>query len=104
MKISDYIPKGQKNAITLTELKERTGKPAREIARLIRYERISGSVILTSSTGGYWLLDSAEKDAAEQLRRFISYMDSKNTFSAVKSAKIALKELESSAQMHIGGV
>ncbi len=104
MKISDYIPAGKKNAVTLEHLKAVTGRTSREIARLIREERISGKIILTSSAGSYWLLDTSESDAAEQLQRFIAYMDSKNTFSAVKSAKSALKELESSAQLQIDGV
>ncbi len=104
MKISDYIPAGKKNAVTIKHLKAVTGRTSREIARLIREERISGQIILTSSAGGYWLLDKTESDAIEQLQRFIAYMDSKNTFSAVKSAKSALKELENSAQVQIDGV
>lgn len=104
MRISDYIPTGKRNAVTIDKLKAETGRTSREIARLIREERISGKIILTSSAGGYWLLDKTENDATEQLKRFIAYMDSKNTFSAVKSAKIALKELENSAQVQIDGV
>lgn len=103
MRISDYIPTGKNNAVTLQHLKAVTGKTSREIARLIREERISGKVILTSSAGGYWLLDSADNDAPEQLRRFIAYMDSKNTFSAVKSAKEALKAIENKPQQRIEG-
>lgn len=103
MRISDYIPTGKRNAVTIDKLKAQTGKTAREIARLIREERISGTVILTSSTGKYWQLDSAENDAAEQLRRFIAYMDSKNTYSAVKSAKKALKAIENTPQQRIEG-
>lgn len=103
MRISDYIPTGKNNAVTLQHLKAVTGKTSREIARLIREERISGKVILTSSAGGYWLLDSGDNDAPEQLRRFIAYMDSKNTFSAVKSAKEALKAIENKPQQRIEG-
>lgn len=103
MRISDYIPTGKRNAVTIDRLKAETGKTAREIARLIREERISGRVILTSSAGGYWLLDKDEEDAAEQLRRFISYMDSKNTYSAVKSAKTALKAIKDKPQQRIEG-
>lgn len=103
MRISDYIPTGKRNAVTLSGLKALTGKTSREIARLIREERISGKVILTSSAGRYWLFDKDEEDAAEQLRRFISYMDSKNTFSAVKSAKAALKAIENIPQERIEG-
>lgn len=104
MRISDYIPTGKKNATTIKKLKAETGKTAREIAKLIKAERISGKIILTTSTGGYWQLDKTESDAKEQLKRFIAYMESKNTHPTVKSAKEALKELESSAQTHIDGV
>ena len=104
MRISDYIPTGKRNAVTLDKLKADTGKTAREIAKLIREERISGTVILTSSKGGYWLLDKNEDDAAEQLSRFISFMDSKNTFLTVKFAKEALKAIENTPQIHIDGV
>lgn len=104
MKITDYIPTGKRNAITITELKKITGRTARGIAKLIRDERISGTVILTSSNGGYWLPDYSDSDISEQLTGFIRYMDSKNTYSAVKSAKTALKKIENSGQMQIGSV
>lgn len=104
MRISDYIPTGKRNATTIKKLKAQTGKTAREIAKLIREERISGKIILTSSAGGYWQLDTTEDDSAEQLRRFIAYMESKNTYPTVKSAKEALKEIEQNAQIHIDGV
>lgn len=104
MRISDYIPTGKKNATTIKRLNAQTGKSARIIAELIREERISGKRILSSSTGEYWQLDVTEPDAKEQLKRFIAYMESKNTHPTVKSAKEALKELESSAQTHIDGV
>lgn len=103
MRISDYIPKGKNNAVTLQHLRAVTGKAPREIARCIKKEREEGQVILTSSRGGYWLLDSADNDAPEQLRRFIAYMDGKNTFSAVKSAKEALRAIENEPQQRIEG-
>ena len=104
MRISDYIPTGKRNATTIKKLKAETGRTAREIAKLIREERISGKRILSSPAGEYWQLDITEPDAKDQLKRFIAYMESKNTFPTVKSAKDALKELEGSAQTHINGV
>lgn len=104
MNITDYIPTGKRNAVNLEYLKTATGKTAREIARLIREARFDGAVILTGSKGGYWQLDEADSDAIEQLEAFTRYMDSKNTYSAVKSAKDALRRLSRADQMQIPGV
>ncbi len=104
MNITDYIPTGKQNAVDLEHLKAATGKTAREIARLIRDARFGGAVILTGAKGGYWQLDEAEADAVEQLEAFTRYMDSKNTFSAVQSAKDALRRLRSADQIQMPGV
>lgn len=101
MDITRYIPTGKKNAISTKDLMKATKRTQREIGRLVRNARCNGSVILSDSKGGYWLPDYSEADIDKQLTAFIRYMDSKNTYSAVSSAKAALKRVNSAAQVQI---
>ncbi len=101
MDITRYIPTGKKNAISTKDLVKATKKTQREVCRLVRNARCYGAVILTDSKGGYWLPDYSEADIEKQLTAFIRYMDSKNTYSAVSSAKAALKRVNSAAQVQI---
>lgn len=104
MDITRYIPTGKKNAISTKDLMKATKRTQREIGRLVRNARCNGDVILSDSKGGYWLPDYSEADIDKQLTAFIRYMDSKNTYSAVSSAKAALKRVNSAAQVRINEV
>ena len=101
MDITRYIPTGKKNAISTKDLVKATKKTQREVCRLVRNARCYGAVILTDSKGCYLLPDYSEADIEKQLTAFIRYMDSKNTYSAVSSAKAALKRVNSAAQVQI---
>lgn len=63
MKITEFIPTGQKNAITQDELSIRCGMSKREVRRQIYNARVNGSVIcsICSSNGvsGYYIPGSA---------------------------------------------
>lgn len=102
--ITDFIPTGKANAVDIRQLEKMTEKTPREIGQMIRAARCAGAVILTKSHGGYWLPDYSDTDIQEQLQAFIRFMDSKNTFSATKTAKAALKKLQNAEQIQIGGV
>lgn len=56
-KISDFLSKGEQNAIPLRHLRELLHLPARTVRLMIRQERLHGAPILESSsaTGGYFL-------------------------------------------------
>ncbi len=72
-KISDFLSKGEQNAIPLRHLRELVHLPARTVRLMIRAERMSGTPILESSsaTGGYFLPNSNHERArcVQRLRR-----------------------------------
>jgi len=59
-KISDFLSKGEQNAIPLRHLRELLHLPARTVRLMIRQERLHGAPILESSSaaGGYYLPSS----------------------------------------------
>lgn len=70
MKISDFIPTGEKNAISNRELAYRAGINERGVRKLVHEARIEGEPIC-SSDSGYWLAENiAEVDLS--LRRIYS--------------------------------
>lgn len=101
MNITTFIPTGKENAISTKDLMKAAKRTKREIGRLVRNARCNGDVILSDSKGGYWLPDYGEADIANQLAAFIRYMESKNTYSAVMSAKAALKRVNNADQIQL---
>lgn len=70
MKISDFIPTGEANAISNRELAYRAGINERGVRKLVHEARIEGEPIC-SSDSGYWLAENiAEVDLS--LRRIYS--------------------------------
>ena len=70
MKISDYIPTGEANAISNRELAYRAGINERGVRKLVHEARIEGEPIC-SSDSGYWIAENiAEVDLS--LRRIYS--------------------------------
>ena len=90
LQISDYLSKGQKNAIPCAELERLTGLSAREIRKRVRAERIAGTVILSSQDEkpGYYL-----PDTTEEIERFCRSMEKRgrSAFMARKAAAAMLK-------------
>lgn len=61
--ITDYIPRGHKNAISRVQLAMRTGLTDRKCRRLIEEARLDGEIILCASDGkGYFIYDGPDDD------------------------------------------
>jgi len=88
--ISEYLCKGQENAITLANLARITGLSEREIRKRISDARANGEVILSTTeiTGGYYL-----PSTKEEVQRFVNAMTKRgrSAFRARKSAAELLK-------------
>ena len=94
--IADLLPHGAENAIRTKALVRLTGcSSARQLQGRISAERAQGVVILSSSTGGYFLPDFGVKGKWE-IKEYIATMEprSQNTLRAAESAKAALVVLE----------
>lgn len=93
MNITDYtkiLPRGKENAITTEELAKRLGfESARALQVDIAKSRNAGQVILSSTTGGYYL---PQNDA--EIEEFVEVLRARaiNTFRAIQSAKQYLKQ------------
>lgn len=67
MKISDYIPYGRTNAISMSDLSRRLGTDPRECRRLVQREREKDAPICSDfERGGYFL----PTDKGEALRYY----------------------------------
>ncbi|MGN0323614.1 MAG: hypothetical protein ACI4DZ_10930 [Oliverpabstia sp.] len=90
--IKELLPTGKENAIESQKLADLAGcKSVRELQQVIAAERAAGAVILSSTTGGYFL--PANK---QEIREFCVTLQnrSENTLIALRSAKKALREDE----------
>lgn len=88
----EFLPKGKENAVSTTELCLIMGfDNARTLQADIAKARENGQVILSATTGGYYL----PKDNAE-IEEFIAILRARaiNTFKALKSAKERLQEID----------
>lgn len=94
--IADLLPRGAENAISTKALVRLTGcSSARQLQGRISAERAQVAVILSSSTGGYFLPAAGAKGRRE-IKEYIATLQarSQNTLRAVESAKAALVVLE----------
>lgn len=99
--IVDFLPQGIENAMSTQTLMSLCGcSSARQLQERIATERARGSVILSSSTGGYFLPDAGEK-GRQEIQAYIATLNARavNTLSATKSAKEALAVLDGQLQM-----
>lgn len=102
MDILKMIPTGKHNKISTAELKNLTGLSQRKICQNIERLRKEGNVIISCSSGGYWLPDlNNPEEAANDLEKFITYMQSKDTYSTTKGAKNMLLQLKERAQVSL---
>lgn len=86
-----FLPQGKENAISSTELCAILGfENTRALQLDIARARENGQVILSATTGGYYL----PKDNAE-IEEFIAILRARaiNTFKALKSARKRLEKL-----------
>ena len=105
MPVLQYIKRGKTNAVTIAYLMEKCGSSKREVQKQIRELRVSGLVILSDTSGGYWLPDLKESDIEQQLERFIEYSLSNvnSRKKAVTSCETLLKQIQSSGQTTLEG-
>ena len=102
MDILKMIPTGKHNKISTAELKNLTGFSQRKICQHIENLRKNGTVILSCSSGGYWLPDlNNPEEATNDLEKFISYMQSKDTYNTTKGAKNMLLQLKERVQVSL---
>lgn len=93
MSITDYtkfLPIGKENAISSTDLCVLMGfESVRALQNDIAKSRNAGQIILSSTTGGYYL----PKDDTE-VQEFVEVLRARaiNTFKAIKSAREYLKQ------------
>ena len=101
--ITPLLLPGAENAISTPELQRITGLDVRSIRSQVSRERASGALILSSSSGGYYLPAEGEKGRNE-LQRFIGMILSKalNTLKAAEAARNALRVL--SGQQFLEGL
>ncbi len=72
--IASLLKKGRENGITANQLAEMTGTEYRSITLRIQRERRNGAPILSDTTHGYWLAESAD-----ELRRCASALHKRAT-------------------------
>ena len=90
--IEKLLRTGKENAIDSHSLADLAGcKSVRELQQVIAAERAAGAVILSSTTGGYFLPANRQ-----EIREFCVTLQnrSENTLIALRSAKKALMEDE----------
>lgn len=87
--IQDYLKRGKENKVSFAELQELTGiYNTRQLRKAIAEERKDGALILSTSTGGYYL--PANEAEIEEYVKFRS-KEAYATFRALKPATRALK-------------
>ena len=99
--IAEFLPRGIENALSTQTLMSLCGcSSARQLQDRIATERARGAVILSSSSGGYFLPDTGEK-GRQEIQAYIATLNARavNTLSATKSAKEALAVLDGQLQM-----
>lgn len=101
--ITPLLLPGAENAISTPELQRITGLDVRSIRSQVSKERASGALILSSSSGGYYLPAEGE-EGRNELQRFIGMILSKalNTLKAAEAARNALRVL--SGQQFLEGL
>ncbi len=92
LNITNFLPVGEENAITMTELAFRLGCSKREVRALVHAARCEGAVICSSpgsAKGGYFLPKNND-----EVRRFIMFAEHRinSAVEATRSAKKFLKK------------
>ena len=94
LSVAEALLHGEENARSSQELVTVLGfSSGRELQKAIERERASGALILSSSSGGYYLPDDGIKGRAE-LRRYLHTLRAR-AIGTLRSAQAARKELQS---------
>lgn len=99
--VSVFLKKGAENALSTTELVQLVGcSTPRRLQMLIAFERDGGELILSSTSGGYFLPDDGEK-GIQEIQRFVYQLRARaiNTLRAAAAAKRQLRVLEGQVEI-----
>ena len=102
-KIEALLGRGSENRITTGELVILAGlRSARELQAEIERERAAGALILSSSSGGYYLPSDDPAQARQEIERFVATVHARalNTQRTLRAARRALRECI--GQMEVG--
>ena len=102
-KIAALLPRGEVNAVSTADLMALAGfRTARQLQKQIETERAAGALILSASTGGYYLPQLGEAGRAE-LIRYERTLRSRaiHTLRTLKTARRALRELDGQLEMGV---
>ena len=101
VKVADRLHRGAENAIATRDLMELCGcRTARQLQKQIERERAAGALILSATTGGYYLPDDGDAGRAEILRyERTLHARAISTLQTLRSARRALRTLEGQLQM-----
>ena len=94
--VSVFLKKGAENALSTTELVKLVGcSTPRRLQMLVSSERENGELILSSTSGGYFLPDDGEK-GIQEIQRFVDQLRARaiNTLRAAAAAKRQLRIME----------
>lgn len=99
--VSAFLKKGAENALSTAELIQLVGcSTPRCLQKLISSERENGELILSSTSGGYFLPDDGEK-GRQEIQRFVDQLWARaiNTLRAAAAAKRQLRVLEGQVEI-----
>lgn len=99
--VSAFLKKGAENALSTTELVQLVGcSTPRRLQMLIAFERDGGELILSSTSGGYFLPDDGEK-GIQEIQRFVYQLRARaiNTLRAAAAAKRQIRVLEGQVEI-----
>ena len=94
--VSAFLKKGAENALSTTELVKLVGcSTPRRLQMLVSSERENGELILSSTSGGYFLPEDGEK-RIQEIQRFVDQLRARaiNTLRAAAAAKRQLRIME----------
>ena len=103
--VAAMLPRGAENAISTSDLVKICGAGnVRKLREIIAYERASGALILSNTTGGYFLPSEGEK-GREEMRHFVNTIRSKalNLLKAARPARAALRVLDGQEKLECEG-
>lgn len=94
--IAERLPRGAENAISTEALIAACGvSNIRQLRKMVAAERDAGALILSNTSGGYFLPSDGEK-GREEMRHFVNTVRSKalNLLKAARPARNALRILD----------
>lgn len=103
--IAKYLHRGAENAISTEELLTLCGiNSIRQLRKQVAEEREAGALILSNTSGGYFLPDAGEK-GREEMQHFVNTVRSKalTLLKAARPARAALRVFEGQERIEYDG-